>query len=158
MPVEGLKQPPAKTETLAEKQGQESGSPPATEPDEDAQRVPRDIAEILDGESVSPQQGRQLVALLEAFSGPLPPPSVLQQYEEVCPGAAERILRLAEGQSKHRQQMEAKVVASDCRAQDRGPVYGFIVAMSALVLSGVLLYEGKTLLEWLPFWLLWRAS
>ena len=40
------------------------------------------------------------------FSGPLPPPAVLQGYEDIVLGAANRILEMAERQSKHRQQLE----------------------------------------------------
>lgn len=38
--------------------------------------------------------------------GPLPPPDVFAGYEQVCPGAAERILSMAEQQAKHRQDLE----------------------------------------------------
>ncbi|MGH7200157.1 MAG: DUF2335 domain-containing protein [Planctomycetaceae bacterium] len=40
----------------------------------------------------------------QEFSGPLPHPAVLQQYEEIQPGFADRILRMAEQQGQHRQQ------------------------------------------------------
>jgi uncharacterized membrane protein len=61
---------------------------------------------------MSPQQ--PVVQAVE-YSGPLPPPAVLQRYDQVVPGAAERILRMAEGQSKHRQALESVVVRSGSR-------------------------------------------
>ena len=31
-----------------------------------------------------------------SFSGPLPPPEIIEKYESILPGAADRIIRLAE--------------------------------------------------------------
>ena len=41
-----------------------------------------------------------------SFSGPLPPPSYIREYEEVLPGSADRILQMAERESVHRQSLE----------------------------------------------------
>lgn len=38
---------------------------------------------------------------------------MLKQYDEVLPGAAERILKMAEEQSTHRKQLERKVIDGD---------------------------------------------
>lgn len=46
-----------------------------------------------------------IVAQSASFSGPIPPPAILHQYDAVIPGAAERILKMAEEQSKHRQEL-----------------------------------------------------
>ena len=49
--------------------------------------------------------------LVEAsFSGPIPPPSILKAFEEAYPGAAHRILTMAEDEGKHRRELE-KVMA-----------------------------------------------
>jgi len=60
----------------------------------------------------------------ESFSGPLPPPVVLKQYDEIVPGAAERILSMAESQSQHRQQLERSVIESDIKNSRLGLHYG----------------------------------
>lgn len=44
----------------------------------------------------------QNISYTEAFSGPIPPPNLLERYEAITPGAADRILTMAENQSKHR--------------------------------------------------------
>jgi len=72
------------------------------------------------------------------FSGPLPPPEALAAYERVFPGAAERIIRMAEEQGQHRRNLETITVKSNAFAQRLGPVLGFIVAMTAII-GGVLL-------------------
>lgn len=40
------------------------------------------------------------------FSGPIPPPNILAQYEQLKAGLAERIVIMAESQSQHRKEME----------------------------------------------------
>ncbi len=50
------------------------------------------------------QQKRTMVAQLDAqqFSGPLPHPQILAQYNQAVPNAADRIIKMAESQSNHR--------------------------------------------------------
>ena len=72
------------------------------------------------------------------FSGPLPPPSILEHYDQVVPGAAERIIAMTEQQSKHRQALESKVVASDIFSSKLGLIFGFILGIVAIV-GGLLL-------------------
>jgi len=70
----------------------------------------------------------------EVTSGPLPPPSMLRGYEEVLPGAADRIFTLMEQQSAHRQKLERISLDRNSRARDRGQHYAFILC--ALVIVG----------------------
>jgi uncharacterized membrane protein len=61
-----------------------------------------------------PPSGRIIRSVSESSvsivsSGPLPPPEMLQAYEEICPGSATRIIEMAEAQSAHRRQMEDKL-------------------------------------------------
>jgi len=37
----------------------------------------------------------------QQFSGPVPHPQILQGYDQIIPGAAERILRMAEEDAEH---------------------------------------------------------
>ena len=52
--------------------------------------------------------GGRLFALSERYAGPLPPPKYLAAYEEVLPGAAERLLKQVETEQKHRHKLELK--------------------------------------------------
>jgi uncharacterized membrane protein len=70
------------------------------------------------------------------FSGPLPPPALLEHYNKVHPGAADRIIRMAEEQGAHRREMEKLELKADNAIQTRGPILGFILAMTA-VLGGI---------------------
>ena len=71
--------------------------------------------------------------------GPLPPPDILAQYERVHPGLSERIVAMAETQSRHRQELEglsARTVSDDVTAfraeRKRGQIIGAIVVMVAV--------------------------
>ena len=48
-----------------------------------------------------------------SFSGPLPPPEILERFNDVGPGAAERIIKMAEEQFAHRVYLEKNVIGSD---------------------------------------------
>lgn len=72
------------------------------------------------------------------FSGPLPHPTDLEHYNRIIPGAAERILTMAENQSKHRQGLEAQVIKSDIANSKLGLIFGFIVGLGGII-SGALI-------------------
>ena len=55
-----------------------------------------------------------------SFSGPLPPPGVLEGYERVLPGSAERIFTMAEKQLEHRLHLEKVVVEGGSKRADMG--------------------------------------
>ncbi len=63
------------------------------------------------------------------FSGPLPPPEVLAQYNEIVPGAAERILKMAEEQSAHRRRLEDKTISAQLHESGRGQWMALIVTL-----------------------------
>lgn len=77
-----------------------------------------------------------------SVSGPLPPPFILEQYDQIVPGAAERIIAMAEKQAAHRQAMEKKLLEAEIRdlksqrAEARlGQVFGLVIGVVA-ILSG----------------------
>lgn len=70
------------------------------------------------------------------YEGPLPPPELLIKYNEAHPEAADIILRSFEKEGAHRRRMEAALVGKGIVRSFRGQVFGFIVAMVAL-LGGV---------------------
>jgi|ERR1035437_4542965 uncharacterized membrane protein len=79
----------------------------------------------------------------EYFSGPIPPPNLLARYNDVVSDGAERILAMAERQSKHRESLEAQVVAGNLRSQNRGNLYAFILALVTILGGIFLIYKGK---------------
>jgi uncharacterized membrane protein len=89
----------------------------------------RDIKERV---NVSPQELQQIVRgeiRQEIYSGPLPRPEDLGRYNEICPGAADRIITVFEKQSEHRRGLEEKVVTSNIRNERLGQKLAFTLAL-----------------------------
>jgi len=78
----------------------------------------------------------------ELHIGPLPHPDILRQYDEICPGSAERLMNMAERQSTHRMSMESTVVNGDDKRANRGLVFGLVISLAFLIVSGLLIYSG----------------
>ena len=81
---------------------------------------------------------------LTISSGPLPAPDTFRQYEEVLPGAADRVLAMAERQSEHRQSLERKVVESGVSRSKWGMVLGFIVATLTIGAGTYIILQDKS--------------
>lgn len=65
---------------------------------------------------------------MATYVGPIPPPAMLKQFEEIRPEEAGRILRLAEDQARHRMELEKKVVETDIRRSWAGLAAGTLVS------------------------------
>jgi uncharacterized membrane protein len=80
---------------------------------------------------------------MEAYSGPLPPPEILARFDAVVPGAAERILKMAEEQAAHRKDLERKLVESDIERSKWGQALGFLIAIAGLAASAAIAIYGS---------------
>lgn len=67
------------------------------------------------------------------FSGPVPHPEIVEKYERIYPGAAKQIFEEYDRQVLHRHSIEKSVVKADNVKSILGVIFGFILAMSALV-------------------------
>jgi uncharacterized membrane protein len=81
--------------------------------------------------------------IVASFSGPLPPPNLLEGYERVLPGAADRIIAMAEQQMAHRQRVEHSIVQSNIRHERWGMIIAPILTIILMTIGGVLLWAGK---------------
>ena len=88
--------------------------------------------------------GLVLHAEASSFSGPIPPPGILEKYNEIIPNGAERIMAMAEKQSAHREWLEKRVVDGGVRSQTRGAWFAFIIAILATSGGICLIYQGKS--------------
>ena len=73
------------------------------------------------------------------------PSKHLAAYKEISPEIPERIMRMAENQSDHRRQLESAIVASNLKLEVRGQVFGFVIAMSAVIGGIYLMANGQSL-------------
>lgn len=90
-----------------------------------------------------PPATTQFSAQMAFHSGPIPPPEILQNYDQVLPGAAERILAMAENQSAHRQRLEEKYIACEARNSLLGIIFALLLGITGLSASGVCIYVGQ---------------
>ena len=102
--------------------------------------------------SSEPDSAINNITIQQQFSGPLPAPAVLEQYDKLHPGLAERIVVMAEEEGKHRRQMESRGLDGDLKALKwfnleiiLGQVFGFVIAISTVVSGVYLAIDGKEL-------------
>ena len=87
-------------------------------------------------------QPREVInAIRSEFSGPLPPPAILKQYDEIEPGLANRIVCMAEKEQEHRHGCENKCVKADSRDSLLGIVSAFLICVS-MIYAGVKIVLG----------------
>lgn len=92
-------------------------------------------------QSVAPQadiDSSRSIEVTSTWSGPIPPPDALREFNEIVPGSAERIFDMAEKQLDHRLRMEETVVRGDSRRSYLGLIAGFMLS-ATLIAGGVFL-------------------
>ncbi|MFC2752172.1 MAG: DUF2335 domain-containing protein [Cardiobacterium sp.] len=81
---------------------------------------------------------RQMVS----YEGPLPPSAEFGRYNEILPGAAERILAMAEREQEARLAAQKAVIDKEYRLRQHGQIYALIIAAAFMFLAGVLIQKG----------------
>jgi len=102
---------------------------------------------VLDLIETSPTEvRRELLTTLvgQYFSGPLPPPELLRQYDEIVPGFAQTIVDQFVAQGDHRRELEKTVIFSDVTRANWGLIAGFTLALIGVVGSIYIMSTGKT--------------
>ena len=75
-------------------------------------------------------EGNKVSLTQVQFEGPLPPPALLREYDEIVPGFARRLLEEFETQGVHRRRIENVVIGANVRAQSRGQIIGMVCFLS----------------------------
>lgn len=79
------------------------------------------------------------------YSGPLPHPEILEHYDRIVPGGAERIFAQFESQALHRQRIESRVIRSNSFVQIFGAISALILGLAAIGGGLFLVYAGKSI-------------
>lgn len=79
------------------------------------------------------------------YSGPIPPPAMLGEYDKIVPGAADRMLKMAELQEAHRHSLEKAHVHGNLISQYVGQVSGLLIGLAGIGSGTFLLYSGRSL-------------
>lgn len=72
-----------------------------------------------------------------AYSGPIPDPESLAGYEQIQPGFAERIVKMAEDEALHRRANENRIIKNSTRMAVTGIIFAFV---AVLIFSGIVIY------------------
>ena len=78
----------------------------------------------------------------QQYSGPIPPPSMLNDYDKVKNGFAERIVSMAENEQKHRHSLEFTAIDGAITKDRRSQNYALICVLFISTLCGTLIYNG----------------
>lgn len=94
-----------------------------------------DIVQDLGDEFENSEKFAKVVAkvITQEFSGPIPSPNTIAGYEKVLPGAADRIISMAEKQSSHRQEIQMMETKAENRDSLLGVVFAFGLGIGCLV-------------------------
>ena len=122
---------------------------PAGDQDETLQPILQDLtARIEQGEDLTAIR-TLLLSVRRRWSGPLPPPDLLAEFENVLQGLANRIVSMWEQQQAHRIRMESsgleinrKIVIADIIQGYLGTILGFIFALAFLAVGAWLITKG----------------
>ena len=77
------------------------------------------------------------------YSGPIPHPQLLKEFNDVIPNGADRIMTMAEKQSGHRITLEEKVVNANNRDSFLGVVFAGVFALLIVLGAIFLIYNNK---------------
>ncbi|MCX8513822.1 MAG: DUF2335 domain-containing protein [Candidatus Pacebacteria bacterium] len=88
------------------------------------------------------KNGEKIIVTESVFSGPLPSPEILEKYNNILPGLADRIVQMAENQQAHRFGLENKVITADIQKQKIGSILGAAIAISIIVAAVVISIYG----------------
>lgn len=77
------------------------------------------------------------------YRGPLPHPDMLERYEQIMPGSAERIIARFEKEGEHRHDLERQIVSSQVDREKsevpeirRGQIFAFVLGIVGLLVGG----------------------
>lgn len=83
---------------------------------------------------------------MKAYSGPLPPPELLAEYDVIVQGSAGKIIDQFVAQGRHRMDLERVVIHGDVRRSNWGLGAGFVLAAGTIAGSFYMIYLGKDII------------
>jgi uncharacterized membrane protein len=115
------------------------GNPPKEPLNEDdlfASEIAKRVSAVV-GRDKASQVTAQVVSLFsERFSGPIAHPRHLREYDEIVPGAADRIISMAEDALIHQKKMEEIALQATINDVKDGRRFGF-AALVLLIVSAL---------------------
>lgn len=116
---------------------------------DDQINLPKDLEELI--QFIPDDKKKDAIRIISSFSirtassfsGPLPPPSILSEYNKTVEDGAERIMKMAENQSGHRIELEKLAIKEELKQSGRGQLFGFILALIGMGIAFGMAYLGN---------------
>ena len=144
------KKPVQKDSSILEEQVSNTDLHNKMQTKEDVYELPDEAIELL---KELPDEKRNIIlkAIVSvekssSFAGPLPPPSLFNGYEKTLPGAADRILKMAEKEQENRHQNNKDMLQQFKGERKRGQYMGFVLVVVLAICGLFLGYFGH---DWL---------
>jgi uncharacterized membrane protein len=90
------------------------------------------------------EAARAVREVIASFQGPLPHPSILQRYDEISQGAADRIIMMAEREQVHRHSWEKRALNADVMYSMMGMLAGWTTAIAIAIGAVIAAAYGQT--------------
>lgn len=104
------------------------------------QELPGQTTEVID--NLPEEERRALINEIvrieqRSYSGPLPPPQVLAEYEKTLKGSADRILQMAEREQGARHSIDREIIANAAKQHKRGQYMGcaLVIVLAAMAFT-----------------------
>jgi len=91
-------------------------------------------------QAVSPKALMHGVVQSITFTGPLPPPEILREYEQIWPGFTGKHFEYIEKQAAHRQAIEREVIKAKIKHEATGQFMAFTLALTTFGVAAFALY------------------
>jgi uncharacterized membrane protein len=85
------------------------------------------------------------------YTGPIPEPEALAEYERINPGLADRLVTMAEKEQTLRHTILRWRTLAQIWVTAAGQIFGFVIGVLAICLGGFLLYHDKNLAGFTTF-------
>ena len=77
-----------------------------------------------------------------SFSGPLPPPGILEQYIRIAPDFADSIVKMAVDEQEYSHTRDNKLIEESFRVKQRGQNFALIIALVAIIGGVICILNG----------------
>lgn len=116
----------------------------------DTIELPKDIADVLD--SLPKEKREKLIAATltiqhSRYSGPIPHPSFMHEYESILPGSADRIIAMSEKEQQHRHGIEALEHKAMIQLNKQGLWLGFFLELALIASAVICAFIGHTFIS-----------
>lgn len=79
-------------------------------------------------------KSKESLRITQEYHGPIPHPNIIKQFEEILPGSADRIFKMAENEQNNRHELNDKIIKHKNFIESLGLIFGFVLA--AMIIGG----------------------